>query len=252
LKKYENEFINEDKKRAIDTSIYSEHWFRCPNQKKGIDSDDTKHIIKICEMKDFIIDYVPKNSINIDDVIFVDVKKNENISKKCATELETKNKAPFDNVVCQKDSSFINTTCEKTKKNIYESYDIVTLVKDFVNILAAKYFSEYDEWIKIAMILKYTGSKISYDFYNTFVEFSKKSIDYDENSVNKYWNKLDPKKITITIGSLFEFAKKSNSSEYKRILRQVHAFRNIEISEKFICEKLKEIADLLLFVKICY
>jgi phage/plasmid-associated DNA primase len=126
--------------------------------------------------------------------------------------------------------------------DVNEIYDTVTLVHNFIDILVGEYFNEYDKWTKVAMILKYTGSKINYDFYDTLVDFSKKSIDYNEDSVNKYWNKLDSKKITITIGSLFEFAKKSNSSEYRRILQKINLFKNIEISEKFICEKIKEIA----------
>ena len=34
LEIYNDEFID-NKKKLVDTSIYSEHWFRCPNQSKG-------------------------------------------------------------------------------------------------------------------------------------------------------------------------------------------------------------------------
>ena len=72
LKEYSDEFIYKSekvKKRSIDTSIYSEHWFRCPNQKKGINIDDkSKHKIIKGNMEDFIIDYIPEISKNINNV----------------------------------------------------------------------------------------------------------------------------------------------------------------------------------------
>ena len=53
LKKYKSEFTYETTKNGkthiasnIDTSIYSEHWFRCPNQSKGdCTGSNNQHII---------------------------------------------------------------------------------------------------------------------------------------------------------------------------------------------------------------
>ena len=79
---------NEKKvKKSIDTTIYSEHWFRCPNQSKGNIIDiinNNQHIIFFGEIKDFVIDYIPENSININYSDFVD----ENIFKKKIEEFE--------------------------------------------------------------------------------------------------------------------------------------------------------------------
>ncbi len=75
-----------------------------------------------------------------------------------------------------------------------------------------------------------------------FDEFSKKSLKYNKDDVAKYWKNLNINKITITIGSLYEFAKKSNSSEYKKILKEIYSRKKIEITEKYICEKIQEIA----------
>ena len=54
------EFIYTDEdgkiKYVVDTTIYSTHWFRCPNQSKAGEKK-TKHIIIKGEMKDFIFDY---------------------------------------------------------------------------------------------------------------------------------------------------------------------------------------------------
>jgi phage/plasmid-associated DNA primase len=87
-----------------------------------------------------------------------------------------------------------------------------------------------------------TSFKIKYNLFDLFDEFSKKSLKYNKDDVAKYWKNLNINKITITIGSLYEFAKKSNSSEYKKILKEIYSRKKIEITEKYICEKIQEIA----------
>ena len=69
LKENKDEFVLKTEKKiisCIDTTIYSEHWWRAPNQSKG-SNQSGKHFIKKGTMKDFIISYIPKNSININD-----------------------------------------------------------------------------------------------------------------------------------------------------------------------------------------
>jgi hypothetical protein len=58
--------------KSVDTNIYCDHFYRCPNQKKGILSDNSIHIIKNGTMKDFIINYIPENSENIEHIRFFD------------------------------------------------------------------------------------------------------------------------------------------------------------------------------------
>jgi phage/plasmid-associated DNA primase len=96
--------------------------------------------------------------------------------------------------------------------------------------------------MKVGMILKYSSKQYNFDFFDLFNKFSKKSLKYKKNEVFKFWNNLKAERITITIGSLYDFAKKSNSSEYKLILKELYEDEKIEITEKYICEKLKEIA----------
>jgi hypothetical protein len=63
--------------KAIDTTIYSEHWFRCPYQSKG-NGDNAIHEVVEGDTKDFIIDYIPENSMDIDDKIITKNKKKDN------------------------------------------------------------------------------------------------------------------------------------------------------------------------------
>lgn len=71
IKLFHKNFIDEldkNNKKCIDTTIYSEHWFRYPNQSKGNDHKGKHEIVNGC-IKDFIIEHIPKSSINIDDII---------------------------------------------------------------------------------------------------------------------------------------------------------------------------------------
>jgi phage/plasmid-associated DNA primase len=229
-----------DGKKIIDSSIYSEHWFRCPNQSKGnYNKDGSKHIISYGNMKDFIIDNIPNKSKSINDIQF---KNKQEIIEKNKQEIIEKNKQE----IIEKNKQEI---IEKNKQEIIEKNNKnddkknntnIQLIEKFINILSSNYYNDYDDWIKVGMILKYLSYKNHVDFFELFNNFSKKSLKYNENDVKKYWDNLKAQKITITIGSLYEFAKKSNSGEYKKILKEFNT--KIEISEKYICEKIKEIA----------
>jgi hypothetical protein len=229
---YPDEFIK-GKNKCVDTSIYSEHWFRCPNQSKGNDKDESLHIIKIGEMKDFIIDYISEKSMNINNIEFKNLD-NEKIIQKTQKE--------------NKKSEQTNNNNEK-KINIHninitqdEKEDKIVLIHKFVNILSSNFYNDYNDWMKVGMILKYSSKQYEHDFFELFDSFSKKSLKYKKENVLIFWNGLKQEKITITIGSLYDFAKKSNSGEYKLILKEIYAKDKIEITEKYICEKIKEIA----------
>jgi len=77
LKEIHTEFYNQHKdvfstkignrtQKVIDTSVYTEHWFRYPNQSKEGDAT-AKHIVKHGGLIDFIVEHIPKDSICIND-----------------------------------------------------------------------------------------------------------------------------------------------------------------------------------------
>lgn len=220
---YNDEF-SDGRKKSVDTSIYSEHWFRCPNQSKGTENDKSIHIIKKGNMEDFIINYIPNESINIDNFEFKIIKEVKN----------TKNMEDKNHEVKKIKQTIVNTKSDQNDK--------ISLIYKFVNILSSNFYNDYDDWIKVGMILKYSSKQYEHDFFDLYDNFSKKSLKYKKTDVLKFWNKLQSEKITITIGSLYDFAKKSNSTEYKKIMRELYQNTKIEITEKYICEKLKEIA----------
>ena len=75
IKKTKKEFVvqSDEKKRivyCVDTVIYSNHWFRYPNQRKSKDNEHGVHIIQKGNMTNFIIDHIPKDSVNVNNIVF--------------------------------------------------------------------------------------------------------------------------------------------------------------------------------------
>lgn len=60
--------INGRNSNCVDTTIYSEHWFRCPNQSKGVDNVKGVHTIIFGNMHDFIIEHIPTTSTDINNI----------------------------------------------------------------------------------------------------------------------------------------------------------------------------------------
>jgi phage/plasmid-associated DNA primase len=56
--------------KVVDTSIYSNKWFRYPQQKKE-NKNNTRHIIKHGNMIDFVVEFIPIESICINDMIYI-------------------------------------------------------------------------------------------------------------------------------------------------------------------------------------
>ncbi|AYV80585.1 MAG: hypothetical protein Harvfovirus3_30 [Harvfovirus sp.] len=85
LKEIHSNFLNENSgeltyeaddgskriKKNVDTTIYEERWFRCPNQsKEGVTG--TEHLIIKGTMKDFIFNFIENDSKCIEDLKYID------------------------------------------------------------------------------------------------------------------------------------------------------------------------------------
>jgi hypothetical protein len=213
--------------KVIDTTIYSDKWFRCPNQSKGNNKKGI-HKIKKGKMKDFIIDYIPKKSININDIKFIDniKKKKDDDKKELIIEKVKDKKEP----VIKKDD--INNNL-KIKK--------IEIIKKLLKLLDNEFYDIYEFWYRIGMILKKISVTYDYNFFDDFDEFSKRSKKYDQDNTLKMWNNFNVKNITINDNSLYKYARDCNIGEYKLIMKELNECVKIEVSEKFIINKLHEL-----------
>ena len=92
MKKFKLTFT--DYSDFIDTTIYSKHWWRLPNQEVA---GKTKHEVTTGKMIDFVIDFIPKKSKNID--YLVEEKVIEIAEEAVETEKAEEEKAEELNVI---------------------------------------------------------------------------------------------------------------------------------------------------------
>ena len=232
-----------DRKRIIDTTIYSEHWFRCPNQKKGTNIDNnSKHKIMSGKMEDFIIEYIDVKSININDIeqIIEFETKNKLVKKDKINEEKNElviKKKEENKIVIRKEEK------EITNKNLVLSSTISepTLYKKMFDECYKKdRFESYEYWMSIGMALKNTFSdeKIAFDLFNYF---SSKGRNYEgkfetEKKFNTFIQKQHVKKYTVA--TIYFYAIEDNKLKFIEIMNK----NTFDLEQSDMCKYLEVLA----------
>jgi hypothetical protein len=229
LKMYKNDFTYNNGgtvNRNVDTTIYSEHWFRCPNQKKGTSINDIScHLIKHGIMEDFIIDYIPKDSIDINNF----VNKNETIND--------------DKIITKKQDDTHELTCAKSYKSLVLSTTISQpnlYKKMFDECYKKDRFEVYEYWLSIGMALKNTFSdeKIAFDLFNYF---SSKGNNYEgivktEKKFNSFIKKQNIEQYTVA--TIYFYAIEDNKLKFIEIMNK----NTFDLEQSDICKYIKVLA----------
>jgi phage/plasmid-associated DNA primase len=239
-----SKYVNTETKKCVDTTVYCDKWFRLPNQTKGVslynkkDAILTKHNIINGKMKDFILNYIPEKSKNIEDVKYL-----ENENEKEKTEKKKKKE--------ENEKVKINNEIKKKTQNdtqIYNTTQIETIEK-LLNILDCNYYDSFEFWRNIAFILKKYEQNTNNKMFDLFDKFSQKSKKYNSIEVKKFYDKLESYNIKFNINTLYYYARICNLDEYKKIVKDFHEKTYITITEKYLAEKIKEMAGHLFFFK---
>jgi len=183
--------------KEIDISIYSDKWWRLPNQYKS-NKVGTEHVIITGEMKDFLVTNIENTSENIDDKIL--------------------NKDEIETVMS-------DITVDNTMRNniILSKWEINSVInedeyknelREKANIIDIMYINSYNDWIKIIWSLKSDNeNNIDLGLYLT-----KKSSKFkDDEYFYNIWKYYKREELTITIGTFNYYAKISNPDEYLKI-----------------------------------
>lgn len=209
------------KKTTLDSSIYSSHWFRLPNQRKGKSKKDYEpgiHKIIKGSMIDFIPEYYDENKVTILDL-------NNLIYKSLLSKNPTKKKEK------------ISQNNEKSDFDIVFSDDqTLELVPKLLDLLDAEYYDGYDLWIDILMICKNVLGEKGKEIARTF---SKKSSKYGtDDEFDTKWTsfKSDGKK---KLGSLFYYCYKNPNNA--KILKEFksHGKQVYDITDNWLAKELK-------------
>ena len=220
-------YSTEKKKgRCIDTTIYSEHWYRCPNQRKGTSLNDTSiHVIKFGEMKDFIITYIPDNSVNINESEFIldIVISNNKIDKK-------KN----EDVICKENINNENVLSRMMSKPMLYK-------KLFDECYKQDRFEFYESWMSIGMALRNTTFESEEESFELFNYFSSKGTKYDGiESTRAKFNTFIKKstKNKFTAATIYYYAKEDNKLQFMKIMNT----NTFDLEQYDICNYIKTLA----------
>lgn len=123
--------------RIIDTSIYTNKWFRYPNQSKE-GNNNVKHIIINGDIVDFIVEYIPSYSICIDNNNYIEKKVTisnaKAITKTNANKTNTNktNTNKENNLITRMPNLFINNrTMNKNKNKIFNDNNVLCDNKNY-------------------------------------------------------------------------------------------------------------------------
>ena len=177
--------------REIDTSVYGDKWWRLPNQRKE-SKINTEH--KICQgtMKDFVVTYIPEESIELIE------KEDEAVSD--ITDLSVSTIIEY------------NSAISKIKFNEKEEVKLEE-IRETSEIIDIKYLDSYNDWIRILWSLKSQNENNK----EIALNISKKSTKFNNDDFEKYWNQYNKEDIKLTIGTLRYYAKLSDNEEYMKI-----------------------------------
>jgi len=226
-KKFIDDFIIKTEKGTtkyiLDTTVYSEKFFRYPNQSKEL-NENTKHIVKYGTIQDFIIAYIPPNSVNID-------KYKDNSVQKKSKRKPKKKPIPKKNDNIKNDDN-IDKIIKKSR--FYKQFFIY---KQFFDRCYEQIrFDDYDEWIKIGMALKNIYNMEGFDIFN-YGSSKSKTYGGIEKTRKKY-ESFKYKHKGYNVGTLYIIAKEDNRDEYSKILLE----NNLILTEYEFAEKIQELA----------
>jgi P4 family phage/plasmid primase-like protien len=207
-------------KSIVDTTIYTEKWFRYPEQSKE-QAPNSRHIIKKGKMVDFVVEHIPKSSMCIDDKKYIQpacIKPKRTVKKETRTRV-VKNKTVHsgdlmhpsvgtrkveiirkDDIVEQPnpiDNKLILSVCQSETNNTLDTSDLISIkgfAKDLVcgadvidqllDMLSRDKCDDYAKWIDVGMrVCRITCGHA----FLAWDEWSKKSPKYKSGECKQKW-----------------------------------------------------------------
>ena len=189
----------------IDTSHLgakgSGHWFRLPNQTKE-GKLNTEHKIINGELEDFVLKFIPSDSINLDNLISI-----VDLNKKKIKKLNLIKLPILEN---------LNTVLEFPDSSIEEK--LFYLFDD-------NYFSNWTKWSNLCFIIY--NLKFSFALFNNLSKKCPSKYTYD--ACVECWNNCKLQTKPFTIGLIYYLARKNNPTEYYKLMSVKHQ-TNEEVS----------------------
>jgi hypothetical protein len=220
--------------KVVDSGIYKDGWFRYPNQTKE-NKENTEHIIEKGKFQDFIVEYIPKNSICINNYNYIEQKKDKDSHK----DKIINNKKKDNNKIDNKNTDVnIDVNIDNFTKQFYKNNKDDILIKLFDECLKTERYDNYNDWITIGMALKNTFGNEGFELFNYI---SKKSTKYDGIDKTKYVYDgfIHMSTEGYTIASIYKFASEDNKDKFIEIIKKDSLFKDFDLTSTGIAHYIK-------------
>ena len=263
IKAYPDAFINKAGQRetyCVDTTIYSAHWFRCPNQIKGDSNNSSVHKIIFGNLEDFIIEYIPDGSINIDTIIQNPIVQHPSSANQYMI-------IPTNNITSNSTNSNSSTIISNTSKIVSIPLNSQIISQNIINhstllsnalsntntykqlfdsCFSSVRFTSYDNWIKVGMAIKNTINNYQ-EALQLFDYFSSRGANYEGiESTNKKFNSFKIKDNGYNVGTIYKMALEDNKEQTIAIL----SANKLELHPTEFCIFIKAFAGNRFFYKL--
>lgn len=235
IKEHKDDLTHKTDKKTItvvDTTIYSNHWFRCPKQSKGKGENGIHKIIN-GEMKDFIISHIPENSENIENVDINEIK-NQNTEK---VKLSLVKKEENELIEIPESVEISNVKQLVLTRTLGEPELYMKLFDECYN---KDRFDNYDSWIRVGMAINniFSDGKIAFDLFDYF---SAKGGNYEgtEKTYTKFKSFVKKHKSNgHTVATIYYYALEDNKPKFVEIMTR----NTLELGQTDICKYVKILA----------
>ncbi len=249
---------------CIDTTIYCNKWFRLPLQSKE-SVLGSEHVIIRGFMEDFIVEYIPKYSKNIEDIsfktfhkklisiestsdyLFVDdpsdikpgksfknikkvnnAKKVKNLKQKV---IECEPELTISEEIGMMDSETDNRVIEILSK-LSHGVNYLLYKELFDQCFIQERFDLYEYWINIGMCLKNIYGMEGFELFDYYSSKGSNYVGRDE-VLHKYKSFKHNYTGGFTSALIYYYAKEDNASNYSRIMyKQQINFSEVEFARK--------------------
>jgi hypothetical protein len=225
--------------KVVDSGIYKDSWFRYPNQTKE-SIENTEHIIKKGKIIDFIVEYIPIDSICIDNYKYIEKTNNkkDKINKKEKNDKNNKKDNKKDNNKFDNNNVNDDVLIYDFKNTFYDNnYDNI-LLKLFDLCLKKDRFDNYNDWIIIGMIIKNTFGTNGFELFDYI---SKKSKKYD--GINKTKIVYDGFQYMAndgyTIATIYKMGLEDNKDKFIEIIKKESLFKDFDMTSTGIAHYIK-------------
>jgi hypothetical protein len=227
--------------KVVDISIYANKWFRYPQQRKE-KNKNVKHIIKKGKMKDFVVEYIPKKSVCIDDKEYMKFcKPHNNLELVVRKKSNDMNKVDEDNnndndndcIDSRKLGNLFTKTLKKERLNLLSNDENIEeqTIQEFEDNIDSSFkrklleeilsgintYDDYKEWTNVGMALK-NESCDDKEFFDLWDEWSRNSIEkYDGTNDNKKKWKSFKKMNGYSMHYLLSLLKSYDPEKYGKI-----------------------------------